>query len=343
MEEEKNTEPKREFKGNLGFIWLIGILVILLGCTVVYTLKLKNENKELKQVPQENIQSIEQETTENIESTKATNIEEKNAVDVIGLNNKFTELSKAAVKAYNTKSSKTIDYDFNNDGKNETIQFKKSGNDGYDEACVDMYYQDKKVDKSIYTGYEEDLRSSNENSNFYIIDLDKSDDLLDVAIAGFEESDDYIYFNIYKNTGKTLKKINYKSNKIVTANNDENYNWEGRFYINSNNEFFELSNVELCFDKVVTNEYYKIENDKAVSKKANLNEIQKETFKVSTDREMIFYINHKEFNEKDYKTYKTFKNEDEIKILDWIDENEIKAEMNGDTIYVFPGHGYLAG
>ena len=58
---------------------------------------------------------------------------------------------------------------------------------------------------------------------------------------------------------------------------------------------------------------------------------------------MIFYINHKEFNEKDYKTYKTFKNEDKIKILDWVDENEIKAEMNGNNIYVFPGHGYLAG
>ena len=50
--EEQEKKQKPEFKGNLGFIWLIGILVILLGCTVVYTLKITKENKELKQTPQ---------------------------------------------------------------------------------------------------------------------------------------------------------------------------------------------------------------------------------------------------------------------------------------------------
>ena len=39
MEEKQKKEP--EFKGNLGFIWLVGILVILLGCTIAYTCKLK--------------------------------------------------------------------------------------------------------------------------------------------------------------------------------------------------------------------------------------------------------------------------------------------------------------
>ena len=49
MEEKQKNEP--EFKGNLGFIWLIGILVILLGCVTVYTLKITADNKELKQAP----------------------------------------------------------------------------------------------------------------------------------------------------------------------------------------------------------------------------------------------------------------------------------------------------
>ena len=49
--EEQEKKQKPEFKGNLGFIWLVGLLVILLGCTIVYVCKLKKEVKDLKQVP----------------------------------------------------------------------------------------------------------------------------------------------------------------------------------------------------------------------------------------------------------------------------------------------------
>ena len=38
MEEKQKNEQKTEFKGNLGFIWLVGILVIFLGCTIGYVL-----------------------------------------------------------------------------------------------------------------------------------------------------------------------------------------------------------------------------------------------------------------------------------------------------------------
>ena len=351
MEEGQKNEKKPEFNGNLGFIWLVGILVILLGCTIVYVCKLKKEVNDLKQAPQllsaaeqkkkEQKAIMETKTDETVKTEeKKEEVEDKDSIKVIGLNNRFTELSKAAVKGYSTKSVKTIKYDLNNDGKEETIQLKKSGNDGYDEACVDMYYQDKKIDKEIYIGYEEGIQ----DSNLYIVDLDRSDNLLDVIIAGFEDNNGFLFLNIYKNTGKTLKRINYKSDKTVSANGEENDNWVGRFYINSNNEFFELSNVEVCFDKVVTYKYYKIENNKAVSKKANIDKIKKETFKVLTDKEMIFYIDHKKFNyDKDYKNHKTFKNDDKVKILEWIDGNEIKAELNGKTIYIMPAHGYLAG
>ena len=49
MEEKQKNDQKPEFKGNLGFVWLIGILVILLGCVTIYTLKITADNKELKQ------------------------------------------------------------------------------------------------------------------------------------------------------------------------------------------------------------------------------------------------------------------------------------------------------
>ena len=51
-------KEREEFKGNIGFIWLIGILVILLGSVTVYTLKLTSENNELKQAPQTVQQSV---------------------------------------------------------------------------------------------------------------------------------------------------------------------------------------------------------------------------------------------------------------------------------------------
>ena len=51
MEEKQKNNQKQEFKGNLGFVWLIGLLVILLGCVTIYTLKITADNKELKQAP----------------------------------------------------------------------------------------------------------------------------------------------------------------------------------------------------------------------------------------------------------------------------------------------------
>ena len=51
MQEKQEKKQKQEFKGNMGIVWLVGLLTILLGCTIVYTLKLCKENKDLKQTP----------------------------------------------------------------------------------------------------------------------------------------------------------------------------------------------------------------------------------------------------------------------------------------------------
>ena len=85
-------EEKQEFKGNLGFIWLIGILVILLGCVTVYTLKLTKENNELKQVSrtvQQPIQTpvITQETKK--EETMKTEKDKNEIIDSIDVTNDF--------------------------------------------------------------------------------------------------------------------------------------------------------------------------------------------------------------------------------------------------------------
>ena len=73
MEEKQEKKQQPEFKGKMGIVWLTGILVIILGCVTVYTFKLVNENKKLKQIPQaQQPQVIEQE-----QKTEETAKEEK--------------------------------------------------------------------------------------------------------------------------------------------------------------------------------------------------------------------------------------------------------------------------
>lgn len=61
MGEEPKNETKPKFNGNLGFVWLIGILVILLGCTIGYVCKLKTELKDLRQTLQVSTQTVQNE------------------------------------------------------------------------------------------------------------------------------------------------------------------------------------------------------------------------------------------------------------------------------------------
>ena len=53
MEEKQEKKQEPEFKGNMGIVWLVGLLTILLGCTFAYTAKLTRENMELRQMCKE--------------------------------------------------------------------------------------------------------------------------------------------------------------------------------------------------------------------------------------------------------------------------------------------------
>ena len=80
---EEKQEKKPEFKGKMGIIWLVGILVIVLGCVTVYTLGLLRKNGVPEQLPPEpqTIVHVEAQKTENTtseekaETTKTTTTE----------------------------------------------------------------------------------------------------------------------------------------------------------------------------------------------------------------------------------------------------------------------------
>ena len=53
MEEKQEKKQEPEFKGKMGTVWLVGILVIILGCVTVYTLGMLRKNGAQDQVPTE--------------------------------------------------------------------------------------------------------------------------------------------------------------------------------------------------------------------------------------------------------------------------------------------------
>ena len=53
MEEKQEKKQEPEFKGKMGTVWLVGILVIILGCVTVYTLGMLRKNGAQDQVPLE--------------------------------------------------------------------------------------------------------------------------------------------------------------------------------------------------------------------------------------------------------------------------------------------------
>ena len=120
MGEEPKNENKPEFKGNLGFIWLIGILVILLGCTIVYVFKLKTDVRDLKEIPQ-------------VPSTPLISTTQEQA--------KTQEETKNSNEINNTKSSKLVaindEKGFNKEG--EIYEFINAEEDSSDKSVMVSY------------------------------------------------------------------------------------------------------------------------------------------------------------------------------------------------------------
>ena len=88
MEEKQEKKQEPEFKGKMGIVWLVGILVIILGCLTVYTIKLASDNKKQNQAPTpaqqpQTVATQEQAKTqttakeEKTEETKTTSTQEK--------------------------------------------------------------------------------------------------------------------------------------------------------------------------------------------------------------------------------------------------------------------------
>ena len=98
MEEKQEEKQISEFKGKMPIVWLIGILVILLGCTVVYIIKNSKGNNKFKEA-QPVQQSVQPEVQSAVTEQEQTLVEKKsNANEELETENKKTEQTKTESK-----------------------------------------------------------------------------------------------------------------------------------------------------------------------------------------------------------------------------------------------------
>ena len=243
MEEKQKNEQKPEFKGNLGFIWLIGILVILLGCTIVYTLKLTAENKDLKQTPVEVAESTNLANTEKLASTTVelnserlekfinklrpmeefNKLSEANFKDIINYINYDGEKIKINDESKITSSfseiKELINKNFVIDDENKVNNAISNIIKEYDETKTD-YFQENGGDIANAYDYVSAILNVTKSDNKYIIETVN-------------------YTAIYKSNYKNENSI--KMNNVTVEDYITKKSLKTNFYNKYNNEIKELA------------------------------------------------------------------------------------------------------
>ena len=181
MEDKQEKKQEPEFKGKMGTVWLVGILVIILGCVTVYTFKLVNENKKLKQLPPEP-QTVAKDEEQKEEPAKVENItsEEKkettNSTTTEKTTYTFSELEGVYVHKEKTKIEGEIVYN------NHRLELYKDGTYDYSngidsvEGHLGNYIiTDNKIILNTWFSYGSDIgRYYSDNSITYDINKDGS-------------------------------------------------------------------------------------------------------------------------------------------------------------------------
>ena len=129
---EEKQEKKEEFKGKMGIVWLTGILVIILGCVTVYTFKLVNENKKLKQAPAQ-VQQTQTATVQEqpkVQSESEEKNTEKIEEKIMTADEKFYAYVSNMKKEMNDKIVYTMEGEKKSSAINEKVSFKEYENDG---------------------------------------------------------------------------------------------------------------------------------------------------------------------------------------------------------------------
>ena len=195
MEEKLKNEKKCEFKGNLGVVWLIGILVILLGCTVGYIFKLNNEMKKLKQTT-----VVEEQPNQEQAESEGKKTEDKKDVKKI-------DTSKELVYTYASKQSEKDDYSFEIPYVNIDSDYAKEINKKIEkDYSIDKLVKEAKEAPDVLRVIEYKVYINNN-----ILSL--------VITEGYAINTEYFAYNIDIYTGEKISNEQILKNKNISENN----------------------------------------------------------------------------------------------------------------------------
>lgn len=305
---------------------LIVLIIILITIMLVNMFQNYIAKIELEAFKTQTVKEVKK-IGKDVERIKETMGLEDEEVNFIGLDTKYEELSKIAKEKLKLdEDGAKLEIDLNNDEKLDEIKLIIEDSET---EKTSILYNDKKISSGI--GYKDVA---------YIVDIDNSDDYLDLVILSLEENDNFFHFDVFKNDGQELKKIEYNSTKIISG-----INYNNRFYLNEKKEFFVLSNAEVDLDKIVTDIYYEIDGIKLSEKRADINKINKEKFKMIEFAYNSFFSDEKEINMNKILEYNSLEPEEEFTIIEWVDHsNGLKIQLeDGRMGYIYPVQGYLAG
>lgn len=314
-EQKKKKEVEIKTQNPMWIVILIAVLIIGLGCETVYLLKerkIRNSSLDIQKNNNSQISNV----VDNI-SEEHTNLsketENKDAVEIIGLEGKYNPLEKTALQNEDIKKAHSIKVDFNGDGQEEELQIKEDEKDLYS-----INFKGKKI---LNAGL---------NRKIYIVDLDKNDKYLDFIVKETSDGGAYIEYIIFKYTGTTFSKIKYSTLKTMT-------NEKEHFYYNENNEFALIGDIETKLNKVVTNKYYIITDDKGVEKNADTKRAYDAEYTLEED------VNSATDAKKASLAYsennkKVIKKGTKVQLLGWdkCDDIEIlKVKINNEICYIY--------
>ncbi len=228
MGEEPKNENKPEFKGNLGFIWLIGILVILLGCVTIYTLKITADNKELKQAPQTapvvtetqsqpQVQTpVQAQTTENNSKTTSSTEKTSSSAPAISSIGELVSGERYGVDASKLDEEMTIFRETDGDRVPYfSIEYRIMGNDKRRLKVVNNTTNktilNEKTDKDIVDIIVNDNRTDKKSFEAVVLFND--------GTIGEIKTNKLVKSNKYKNIVR-IQEINWKEGEFDTNHDD---------------------------------------------------------------------------------------------------------------------------
>ena len=202
-------ENKKSIKINLSTLFII-ILIIIIAVLSFFVCKLVKENKNIKnELDAASNESVSNLIDENIDKEEEENSDEEEKEDITegvklsqleGEFYKIEEIIKEEREIVNVKNYKDFEFDLDNDGEVDKITLRHIVNKDEEETSVDRdYYTLEYNGKTVYERWYG-------MGNVGIVDLDDTDENLEVWVYDEGPSDDPCYI-FYRKDGNEMIKL----------------------------------------------------------------------------------------------------------------------------------------